>query len=270
MQLPVPISLKKWHSWLKKLPDRVESAGDEFGELSDLLLNDRVRIEAGGITDVDEIASLLLPHDAGIEQWRDSLPLSWIPQTLGIGAKCKNDIDYLYDEYEVWSDHWIASMWNNYHMLRIILHTDILSAILNNFSVAHLGLLQRCFEVMKAMTEGIVRSVPYHFGEPEMSELVGLEQQKQSLAGCYLLIWPLFIMGGLRTTSADLRAWAAKTLDRIAVTLGNHHAKSLAEQLRSTKSYEQSELWAYADKHGELGLESENAMGIQLDQIAVS
>lgn len=111
---------------------------------------------------------------------------------------------------------WIALMWNNYRLARTILYTDILSALTNNFLVNHSSLMQRCVEVLKTMTTGTVRSVPYHLVcsgiELETSEATVQEQSQRSLAGSYLLIWPLFVAGGIRTTSAELREWTARTL----------------------------------------------------------
>ena len=262
MQLPAPFSLTKWNEWLANYQIPLEAAGNKFGEINEALLKVRRRIEAESTTDVDDIASLLLPLDATLEQWHGSLPPLWMPQTFRISPEHKKALDYVYDKYEVWHNHWISSMWNYYHLSRVIVYTDILSAILNNFSVNHLGLMQRCFEVMKLMTTGTVRSVPYHLGysriQRETNETTDLEGHERSLQGTYLLIWPLFVMGGLRTTSAELRAWVAKTLDKIAVILGNKHAKSLAEQLRTAESYEQSELWAYTKAAENVEGESED------------
>lgn len=262
MQLPVPFSLTEWNKWLANYQTPLEAAGNKFGEINETFLKVRRRIEAESKTDVDEIASLLLPLDTMLQQWHEHLPLRWMPQTVKISPVHQKAIDYVYDEYEVWEDHWIASMWNYYHLARVILYTDILSAILNNFSVDHLDLMQRCFEVMKLMTLGTVRSVPYHLGysriQQEANEPTDLEGHERSLQAIYLLIWPFFVMGGLRTTSAELRAWVARTLDKIAIILGNQHARSLAEQLRTAESFERSELWAYTKAPGHVEDESED------------
>lgn len=51
-------------------------------------------------------------------------------------------------------------------------------------------------------------------------------------------------------------------IEKIAVSSGNRHAKSFAEQLRSAESYEQSELWAYTNTNENVKGENEDRMTI--------
>lgn len=249
MREPAPFPFSKWHGWAEEYQIESETIGNEFGLISALLLQTRHRIKAEKITDVKQMADLLLPFDVKIEKWRAALPESWLSSTVHITPEYRVAIGHLYDEYEVWNDLWIASMWGNYCGSRVMLYHDILKAIMEDsrFTTEHLVLMRRCIETLCMLTRFLICSVPFHLGytkaHPLRNEVIKIEQSERSLAGGYILIWMIFIMGGLRTTSPEQRKYAANLLDKIALGLGNQHAKSLATQLKTEKTYDPSEPW---------------------------
>jgi hypothetical protein len=156
-----------------------------------------------------------------------------------------------WSRYHVFYDLWTVAVWDNYHNNLTLIWNTLLNAVMNNWSSKYIDLMRLCVQKLTELTESFIRTVPFQLGyterESSTPQPMGTNIDEHSLAGGYILIWPLFIAGGLRTTSLEQREWLARQLDRIATGLGNQHARSLASQLRANlTTFDASEFWTFA------------------------
>lgn len=251
LQEPVPPALANWTSWTGISYSEDEAPAIFFGAISTQLLGVRAEIKKKGICDPAVVATMLLPIDVKLEQWRHKLPASWKYKSytaLDHTTRSNNTYD---SHYDVYKDVWIASVWNNYRTSRLLLHEHIMSQILKSRDHSHNRLLETTALAMKSMVDEICHSVPFHLGiqlkrKTSSSELGG------PIPGCYLLIWPLFAAGMRRTTPWEQKVWIAEKLGLIGTTMGLALALSMAGRLmRETEPSSGSEVWVMGEWYPE-------------------
>jgi hypothetical protein len=184
-----------------------------------------------------------------LEDWRLKLPDSWefkSYRSLGSEVDPVSSYKLQYDEYQ---SFWVASTWNNYRMIRILIHESVLTATMKYGSDKEKKELQHRAKTLMEMANGICYSVPYILGDRRKIVCPqGTSQAERPNVipkpGGFLLLWPLFLAGSLSTTSKDQRGWIALTLREIGLRMGMQLAVSMATKLeQTTTSFSDRELW---------------------------
>ncbi|KAH6874149.1 hypothetical protein B0T10DRAFT_465823 [Thelonectria olida] len=96
--------------------------------------------------------------------------------------------------------------------------------------------LQSSAKVLVDMANGIFHSVAYHLGHRWCDGDIGGARKLEFSGGVptpggFLLLWPLFFSGMLRTTPKEQRQWVAKTIRQMGVQMGLQLAMSMAKLL---------------------------------------
>jgi len=181
--------------------------------------------------------------------WERNLPESWAYKSYRSTNSPNSLPNRWTSQYDVYPDLWIASMWNNYRSVRLLIHEAIIKATMKCGLAEEKQETQSSIRVLVDMTNDVCRSVAYHLG---YSRNVGQETNSNKAEGTdllptpggYLLMWPLFLSGMLRTTPKDQRRWIATTLSQIGIGMGLRLALSMATILGETeKSFSDSEVW---------------------------
>jgi hypothetical protein len=246
---PMPFALAKWSTWAEPAQRNDESHANRFSEINGQLAAARYFIKSKRICTPSIVASLLLPVDAMLEAWQKNLPPSWSPKSYRLIEQSKSDVDEFAAQYDVYSDLWVASMWNNYRSARILIHETLMNWTLKYGSIKEKLTLQPSVELLQSMTVDICHSVLYFLGYCRKdSDLKNLEEIKikagTAIPGGYLLMWPLYMAGMLPTTSKNQRKWIASRLHEIGGNMGLQLAASLARALEEEdKSLSDTELW---------------------------
>ena len=100
------------------------------------------------------------------EEWAQLLPPSWVykshrvTNTRGLGRYNA--------QYDVYSDPWIACIWNCYRNVRLLIHEAIIVASLNYGSDEHHAQLQASEAVLASMSDGICHSAVYLLGSQHL------------------------------------------------------------------------------------------------------
>lgn len=244
MQEPVPYAVAKWSQWACTIQKPDEFYANRFGEINARLAAVRADIKYRNITDPSAVATALLPFDNELESWSNRIPMEWKPKLYrrlqdDASQSIHEDLD---SQYEAYPDLWVASMWNNYRVVRILIHETIMSITLKYGTPEQKANLQPSVDLLREMTTQVCRSVAFH---------LGTQQHRKSMAsidaipGGYLLAWPLFLAGMLRTTPRAQRQWMASRMHHIAVTMGLRLAHSFAEalQIPTDGSFSDPEFW---------------------------
>jgi hypothetical protein len=127
----------------------------------------------------------------------------------------------------------IAALWNNYRIVRLLVHEGIMSATLRYGTPGDRERFSRSTKVLVDMANGICHSVPYHLGF--QSTGAGTKKaahvEEVPSPGGYLILWPLFFSGMLTTASKEQRAWIVSKLRHIGLVMGIQLAMLMAKVL---------------------------------------
>jgi hypothetical protein len=239
LQVPMPIAFERWSCWAQRVLPKDAMVAQEFAVINEHLAAVRAEIKRNGINDFLIVSSRLLAVDAMVEAWRQRLPHSWAFKSyrrLGSTSMAMYDA-----QCEIYPNLWLAVMWNNYRCVRLLIHESIASAAtLQTASIAAKKIMQTSTKTLMAMADGVCYSVPYHLGfryANELKEAAIEGNNERGTPGGYLLLWPLFLSGMLRTTPPRQRYWIASTLRQIGSQMGLklaiYMAASLEEKILS-------------------------------------
>ncbi|KAN0071542.1 hypothetical protein V8E54_010138 [Elaphomyces granulatus] len=226
----IPHALKQWSSWAEPIQRKDESPANRFSELNDRLAAVRAKIKHDSICTPSVVASLLLSMDNELESWRSTLPPSWEYRS----CKSFNPSTNTYEShYDVYSDLWVASMWNNYRSVRLMIYEHIMCTTLKYGLEEDKELLQIATTVLRAMADDVCRSAQFHLGHQCQTDIEIPDEIPDDVAipGGYLLMWPLYLSGMLLTTPTAQKRWIASKLRQIGVRMGLRLAFSMSENL---------------------------------------
>lgn len=168
--------------------------------------------------------------------WAQNLPPSWEFRSYrSVGPNGVPSSRYNL-QCDVYSDPWIACVWNSYRNVRLLIHESIIIATLKNGTEEQKGSLQSSAKVLRTMADDICHSAAYHLGYRPRDDISGSFIPTTPVAdspcpGGFLLIWPLFFAAIQRTTPVDQREWAGRTLRQIGVQMGLQLAVTMADLL---------------------------------------
>ncbi|UKZ77935.1 hypothetical protein TrVFT333_005667 [Trichoderma virens FT-333] len=250
---PLPYALKTWSRWAEPTQTRDEASLNRFAELNEHLAAVRAEIKRKGIRNPAAVAAMLDPVDRQLKDWETRLPDTWrfkSYRNLGSEADSAGSYNMQYDEYP---DFWVASTWNNYRMIRILVHESKMTATMKCGSDKEKKELQHSAQTLAEMTNGICYSVAYILGDRPTGLYSKGAHQAESPDGLpkpggYLLLWPLFLAGSCCTTSRDQRGWIARALRDIGLRMGMQLAVSMATKLEQTAiSLSDREMWIFGE-----------------------
>ncbi|RFU25537.1 hypothetical protein B7463_g10801, partial [Scytalidium lignicola] len=181
----------------------------------------------------------------------------------------KYDVSYG-GQFNLYEDLWIAAVWNNYRGSRILIHETILSSAISNPAPPSTppqfieNMMNESAGILVEMTVDVCRSVYFHMNScsrnpsPQPSPSMSrprhptMPTNSTHMSGSYLLIWPLYMAGLLRTTPGRQRSWLADKLEIIGRELGNRQAIMLSDALREfrNETFIKTKEWQYDEDHG--------------------
>ncbi|KAK5991950.1 hypothetical protein PT974_05344 [Cladobotryum mycophilum] len=251
LQEPMPYAVKRWSQWVEPIQKNDEAALNRFAELNEHLAAVRASIKQEGIRNPATVATMLYPIDCMLEDWKKGLPDSWSPKSYRLLSTEVNPLKGYEHQYDVYRDLWVASTWNNYRMVRIVIHESVIIATMAyGLGKEKEGELNHSAKTLTEMANAICHSVPYILGYRHgtlHAVGTGLEASgpyQIPRPGGYLLLWPLFIAGSLRTTSQAQKRWIVSTLRDIGLRMGLQLAMSMATKLEDTAaSFSASMMW---------------------------
>ncbi|KAG5661809.1 hypothetical protein KAF25_004048 [Fusarium avenaceum] len=238
LQEPIPFELAKWSRWAAPSQPHELIPVNRFSEINEVLASVRAELKYQSITDPAVIAARLLPIDSMFEDWAQNLPLSWefrSYRSFGPNGVPSSRYDL---QCDVYSDPWIACVWNSYRNVRLLIHESIIIATLKNGTEEQKGSLQSSVKVLRTMADDVCHSAAYHLGYRPRDDISGSPMPTIPVAdspcpGGFLLLWPLFFAAIQRTTTVDQREWVGRTLRQIGVQMGLQLGVTMANLLEN-------------------------------------
>lgn len=236
LQEPIPHALTRWSRWAEHLHGNDLAPANRFAEINERLARVRAEIKHQDIRDPAIVVSRLLPIDELLESWAQTLPPSWTYKSyrsIGPNGVPSSGYDLQYDMYP---DTWVACVWNSYRNVRLLIHESIMVATLKYGTEEQNANLHRSAKVLVNMANGICHSAAYLMGYKRCDSNAESARKFRCAEniptpGGFLLLWPLFFSGMLRTTPKEQRQWVAKTIRQMAVQMGLQLAMSMAKLL---------------------------------------
>lgn len=210
-------------------------------------------LKDGTLTQPSEIIRCTLNLDADLVSLLLTAPPAWSYTTVKVPIVDGQPITNLVwgDNYHVYRNLAVSSMWNNARSARILMHEMILEAVklLEDSSPANSGfhhsqvLANQSRDAARRLVDDICASVPFHMGMgidnnydwngsghestviPPSFEISG--------AGGVALMWPLLIAANCGLASLELRQWITRCLEKIGHSMGIHQALAMAQILRN-------------------------------------
>jgi hypothetical protein len=138
-------------------------------------------------------------------------------------------------------------VWNSYRCVRLIIHEAIVKSILAHGSTEYQDLLHASILTLREVVDDVCSSVPYLLGctpqymSPEYSV-------PPAMPGGYILVWPLFLAGMMRSTPRAQRDWIAGVLKHIGLSMGLKLAMSMAGAMGDeSRTLTDGESWLNGD-----------------------
>ncbi len=152
--------------------------------------------------------------------------------------------------YHIYSDVWIARVWNYYRWARILVCQTILDSA-EKYPLSIAGLVtaaqqQHLLVTIRRLAEDILVSIPSHWHHPAMS--LAQREKVQSggrsgtgATGVPATLFHLKTAGGGSGVPYEFWKWSVDLLDTVWAVMGMLQAKSLAEVLRAHRDFRRRE-----------------------------
>ena len=200
------------------------------------------------------IVSSALALDAEFADWAIHCPLQYVYNTVTVSERSESIFS---DYYHIYSDIWIATTWNHYRSIRILLHEILLVQLLHlcqsspsptpsaffdgDPSLPYEAQIRFSKAVLVQLTQDICASVPFYLDDhnPDRQDGAAKATNPQAhpprAAGGNLLLWPLFVAACTDVVSDVMRTWVVGRLEKIAEVMGIRQAKVLGYLLSIRK-----------------------------------
>jgi len=183
--------------------------------------------------------------DAELAIWATHCQMNYIYSTVTIQERSK---EVFSDHYHVYTNLWIATTWNYYRAVRILVNEIILTQLghlceINpdeppptfEESLAYQTQYLSSNTTILQLMHDICASVPYFLGYHSVSSGYGeMPQHNKSISG-NLLLWPLYTAACTAMVSEMMRDWVVDRLRQIAEIMGIRQAAPLAHVLTLRK-----------------------------------
>ena len=188
--------------------------------------------------------------DGLLAAWAASLPQSWDFQAIAEQSSLREGFAGAGISYNgnvhIYPSREIAVAWNRYRAARLICNSIILKATPYCFSMvveatreedlSNRSIAQRN---IKALTDDICASIPFHFGRTEGLERTteGFGGEASSIAGArgtargaFLLVWPLLISSMVWGVRDEQRRWIKAQLNLVGHMTASTALQSIAAE----------------------------------------
>jgi hypothetical protein len=191
-------------------------------------------------SDPERIITTACAIDNDYDIWAKTCPYQMIYQTVTL--KERSD-EVFSDHYHIYPNLWVATVWNNYRSVRLLINELILDQLCHLYlSTPESPLLwnDTCFyenqvlasnTILLQLCHDICASVPFYLGfDPDADKRMPRAIPK-AVSG-NLLLWPLYTAAVTDLVSDMMREWVAGRLRWISDIIGIRQAAPLAFSLR--------------------------------------
>jgi hypothetical protein len=173
------------------------------------------------VVDPDAIIRDALLLDTALDEWKAALPSIWKYRVV-----ISSEVQSTYNgQYHIYSDHWIALMWDHYRWTRILVHELILThlILLPSLQPEMYEQQTQSLAIISHLASRICASVSTQLYRPN-STIPGPESSLQ-LTSVFMLMWPLKVAGSAIGVPDTLHEWVLDVLKNIGQAMGIRQTK---------------------------------------------
>jgi hypothetical protein len=237
--VPVPPSIGDWSRAALEFETAEEAASTALSELATKYV--AIRSSMSSFSDYrnsEYIIPALLALDAEYTGWVSRCPLSFLYTTVTLKDRSE---EVFSDYYHVYSSIGIATVWNHYRCVRILVN-ELIDDQLNHLfqqpeksdllwdnSCGYENQILASMSMLLQLSHDICASVPFYLGY-DSSIHPSMREAPKAVSG-NLLLWPLYTAAVTGKVSLMMRDWVVGRLMMISEVIGIKQAAPLANSL---------------------------------------
>lgn len=239
--LPMPAHIVELRKSAERFMDAANPAWRLSGIIIDLTIL-RAGIRDGEIVGAREIIEAALELDNRFISVFENLPPHW---QYGFVYTDETPDLIWGGNYHVYSEFWVAHIWNGMRTCRILIHELIRDQLLSAAyepeeiftATEFIAQNESCEAIMVQMRDDILGSVPHHTQSSLVQSKTVMDGPNTFLEGSrsYFVLWPLYLAGSMDLTTEAIREWSIKRLKIIGDTVGLKQAVVLADYMENGK-----------------------------------
>jgi hypothetical protein len=237
--------------WITLSGPQVATADDSDSPASELVLiisryvHLSAFVQGHALTDgrprTSSVIRQALQLDAELETWERQQAGKW-----RFGITCDTDLPpaaAFRGQCHVYSDMWVARVWNHYRWARILVNQLVLDFV-QRYPASSLPLVSaahqaRCLEVLSRLAEDVLVSVPTHWRHPSLAPAKREMIERTSggagvgAAGIPSLLHQIRVAACSPAVPPECLEWSINVLETIWSELGMLQAKTQAEVIKA-------------------------------------
>lgn len=209
-----------------------------------------------GLVDSAMIISTALDIELELSEWADQLPVQYFYNIVTMRTRSSSVFADYYHEY---TNIWIATTWNHYRSVRILVNELVIEHITYLQSQAmqpgededpviaalYRTRLNLSKSILLQLTQDICASIPMYIDGSNLGASTSPLASVSRAASGNLLLWPLYTAAATDSVSDVMRLWVVDRLKTIARVMGIQQANVLACVLSMRKDID---AWRLEDR----------------------
>jgi hypothetical protein len=190
-------------------------------------------VRQGEAVEADAIIRDALLLDNALEEWKAALPPAWKYRVV-ISAEAQGTYD---GQYHIYSDHWIARMWDHYRWTRILVHELVLThlILLPSLPTELRDQQAKSLAIISHLASRVCASVSSQLYHP--SRTIPWPESNSQLTSVFMLLWPLKVAGSAIGVPEALHGWVLDVLENIGQTMGIRQTKVVIFRTKMQRGY---------------------------------
>jgi hypothetical protein len=197
----------------------------------------RAKINRNLADDPPSLVEKCLSLDSELQSRVQNLPECWCYKTM---TTTDTSDDIWKNKFHIYSDMFIASSWNGYRTLRMLIHalillqiTGMMKSMPNLMTPSLHAQLKESAQTIADLADDVCASAPYLLGhvDTQNGKVKALADSQKAIGG-YFLLWPLFVVGRTDFRDRGWKVWAIQQLQRIGHNMGVKQGTAMAKRLQ--------------------------------------
>jgi hypothetical protein len=242
----VPESILNWSRLAREYETGDEISGSELAEIIASFCSLQVAINDGQYAHAPaELVAWAISLDTQLLEWVANHHVQNLYSTVIISEASP---DIFTDHWHLYRNIHVASIWNHYRSIRILVNQVIVSLLSHNtedsehpwvtsglFSTSYSNQREASKRVVVQLSHDICSSVQFFLMHAQENSSIDWRSsyQPRSTAVGKLLLWPLHVAGQNDFVSDIMRMWIVGRLEKLAAVIGIRKAAILGRMLKS-------------------------------------
>ncbi|MCJ1290724.1 hypothetical protein MMC34_002266 [Xylographa carneopallida] len=247
----IPADILEWFENSKAYQVEGDLPAWRLASIVSRFVNLRASIKTNELIDPISILCTAASIEADLARWVEELPAEW---KFTIAISTENSEAIFDSECHVYHNLWVATLWNRYRPIRILVNELLLSYLdlipslpLHDIFGISQNQRRQSRGVISLLATEICHSIPFQLNHNGMAQN-NATKLTPTLTGAFTILWPLKVAASTSGASEALSQWARSLLQSIGSKKGIRLAlflkKAIEAQRESRHMDASTMLWA--------------------------